>query len=195
MDRFTYLVDLRKKIAAEISDVQDTRFSLFWNDTHPNSLSRSNVQKLFDHARSGATSLGVHIAVRHGDCRSKSHRDDYVMEPVDAHPLTYGDPRFVWSTALDQGGCLCPCPCSNSGREKLHTVIYDVLYEASADQGFCATLERILADLYEALQRAGEKKPRSGIREYLLRALLTVNDHIRPETLEDYIAQARLQVG
>lgn len=189
MDRFSYLVDLRQRLVAEISGVEDARGFLTWDDTRPNSTTRWRLRSLYSHALNGAASFGLHVAERHGYCRSKTHTDDYVMGDIDGVTLTYRDSRFNWSYPLNQGEYLYPCPCSASGKEKLHTVIYDVLFEVSADQDFCRVLERIVSDLYEALQRSGEKKPRSGIREYLLRALLTVNDHILPQTVEEYVSR------
>lgn len=80
-----------------------------------------------------------------------------------------------------------PCPCGGDrGRE--HWVILDVLFAKDADQAFCEVVEDILSDLYHAVSNAGDRKPRSGIRERLLRALLLINDNIRPDRLEVYIA-------
>lgn len=189
MDRFEYLVDLRKQIAAEISGVDDAAFSLFWDDTRPNWLTRARLLGLFDLARDGAEAFGLYVAARHCECGSKSHCDTYMMAPVGGRPIAYRDPAFIWSDPLDQGEQDCPCPCTSSNRHKRHWVIRDVLFDKTADRAFCDALERILGDLYEAKQRAGDKKPRSGIREHLLRALLAVNDQILPETIDEYIAQ------
>lgn len=189
MDRFNYLVDLRSRLIEEISGVQDAHGLLTWDDTRPNSTTRWHLRSLYFHARRGAAAFGLYIAERHGYCGSRTHGDDYIMEQVNDTPLMYADPRFHWRTPLDQGEFLCACPCSRSAKEKLHTVLHDVLFDKSSDQAFCSVLERVMGDIYEAYQRAGEKKPRSGIREYLLRALLTINDQILPQTVDDYIAR------
>jgi hypothetical protein len=182
------LVDLRSKIREELSDVQDAGNSLFWDDTRPNRLTRSNLFRLYQHAREGAEAFGVYILARHADCGSRSHKEDYVMEPIGNREVAYGDPSFVWSHPLDQATGESACPCSKSTKARKHWVIYDLIYDKRADQAFCVELEKVLTDLYEAAGRAGPKKPRSAIREYLLRALLVVNDQILPEPVEAYIA-------
>ena len=196
MERFAYLVDLRERIAHEINGVEDASFSLFWDDAQPNYLTHSRLLRLFELARNSAEAFAVYLSVRHCDCGSRPHRrhpDGYVMEPIGGRILSYRDPAFDWDT-LDQVELNQPCPCTSSKISKRHRVIYDLLYDNSADQAFRAAVRNILSDLYEAALQAGDKRPRSGIREHLLRALITVNDHIRPDTLEEYI-ETRTALG
>ncbi|MER9586483.1 hypothetical protein [Mesorhizobium sp. M0276] len=46
----------------------------------------------------------------------------------------------------------------------------------------------LLLGVSTAIQYAGDKHPRSGIREHLLQAIVTLNDAILPQTVDAYIA-------
>lgn len=187
MDRFTYLTRLRTSVIAEISGVQDAKSFLAWDDTRPNHLTKTNLTQLFEDARKGAERFGVFVVHRHSSCGSKRHVEDYLMERGVADALAYGDARFVWRYPLDQRSMDRPCPCGgDQGRE--HWVLMDVLFARNADKVFCEVVEAVLSDLFGAVLNAGDRKPRSGIRERLLRALVVINDNIRPDRLEAYIA-------
>lgn len=86
-----------------------------------------------------------------------------------------------------QGDRVCVCPCSNENEPTKHWVIDDVVYDKGADQYLCKNLEHILSDINEAVNSSGDKMPRSAIREYLLRAVLRINDQILPESMDKYI--------
>lgn len=189
MDRFGFWLELRTLISEAISGVQNAGSSLFWDDSRPNWLSRSTLRHLYATAKAGAEGCGVHVAVRHSDCGAPTHVDHYVMEPIGGRPLAFADERFEWRHPLYQGETTRCCPCSRDEREAAHWVIYDVLFETWADQDVCEALGRVLSDLFEAMECAGDRKPRSGIREHLLRALITVNDQILPQRIDDYIAE------
>lgn len=188
MDRLTYLTHLRAAVTTAICGVQDASGSLLWDDTRPNYLTKMNLERLFGGAKAGAESFGVFVVNRHGPCGSKRHGEDYLLEPVAGEIVSYRDPRFISRGPIQQGVVSLACPCGGD-RKRPHTVLVDVLFAVAADQAFCCALEDILTDLDAAIDKAGDRKPRSGIREHLLRALLVISDHIRPETLDDYIAK------
>lgn len=189
LERFDYLVALREKVAAEISGVRDSEFSLWWDDSRSNWLTRPRLWNVYRQACEGAEAFGIYIVGRHGICGSRSHRPEYIMAPLAGRSIEYRDPEFTWEYFISQGFEESPCPCTGSKRDKRHYVIYDVLFDKAADQRFCRSLQSILSDLHEAAERSGDKKPRSGIREHLLRALITINDHVLPQTVSAYIAE------
>ncbi|MGL0944869.1 hypothetical protein ACSTDY_21780 [Vibrio vulnificus] len=45
----------------------------------------------------------------------------------------------------------------------------------------------ILGDIGDAIDSAGEKRPRSAIREWLLRAMLNINDQLLPIPMDDFV--------
>lgn len=184
----TSLTHLRAAVTAAVSGVRDANGSLFWDDTRPNYLTKTNLERLFGEAKAVAANFGVFVVNRHSPCGSKRHGEDYLLEPLAGETVAYGDPRFTWSYPIQQGTVSLACPCGGD-RNRPHHVLVDVLFAIDADQAFCGALERILTNLHEAIEKAGDRKPRSGIREHLLLALLIINDHIRPETLDAYIAE------
>ena len=187
MDQFDFLVGLRADIIREIRGVSDAEPSLFWDDTRPNSLTRNRLKALWTKAVIGAEPHGVSVAVRHCDCGEQGHGDTYLMEPIGSGPIEYRDPRFIWQESLGQVMEYRSCPCD--GRNRDHYVIYDLIFERRADQEFCRRLGRVFVDLFDAMERSGDKRPRAAIREYLLRALIQLADLILPEPIDDYIAR------
>lgn len=86
-----------------------------------------------------------------------------------------------------QGNRYCACPCSSTKELTDHWVIDDVVYKQGSDLDQCEKLEYILRDIYKSTECAGDNKPRSAIRENLLRAVLRINDELLPEPMDSYI--------
>lgn len=189
MTRFEFLVDVRQRLISEISGTKDAGSFLYWDDTRPNWSTQRSVNLLFDEARKSAEKFGVYVVQRHGNCGRRTHRDYFVYMPIAGHSIRYDDPEFIVADVLDQGEWLCACPCSRNPTEIRHTVLIDVIYAKSADSTFCNAMTSILSDIYRAMKSAGNKRPRSGIREYLLRAMLKTNDLILPQSVDAYIAE------
>lgn len=193
MERFDYLTCLREGILEEIGLVENADRPLFWDTTRPNYLTRNRLRVLFEKALDGAQNFGLYISARHCHCGSIRHVPEYIMESIAGVAISYRDSRYVWSQPLHQGEEDSFCPCKGKKIESAHWVIYDVIYEKTADQEFCSTLERVLNQVYEAFHQAGDKKPRSGIRECLLLALLIINDEILPQSVDAYIAAQKAE--
>lgn len=85
----------------------------------------------------------------------------------------------------------CSCPCEENAKPTTHWVIDDVVYEKWADTIECKKITSILQDVNTAIEAAEDKKPRSGIREYLLRAILKINDVILPIPMNEYISKLK----
>jgi hypothetical protein len=74
-------------------------------------------------------------------------------------------------------------------KETEHQVIDEIIYDANSNSEACTKLETILCDIYDSINCAGDKKSRSAIREYLLRAILRINDELLPEPIDTYISK------
>ncbi len=71
-----------------------------------------------------------------------------------------------------------------------HWVIDDFVYDKEMVRNFDADrLINILSDIVEAIDSAGEKRPRSAIREWLLRAVLNINDELLPISMDDFVTR------
>ena len=109
------------------------------------------------------------------------------MDNIGDEKISYRDERFIWSYPIEQREVLCKCPCSENNLPTKHSVISDMLYDVNSDQSACKTIQSILDDIYQAVRNSEDKHPRSSIREYLLRAVLKINDAILPGSMDEYI--------
>jgi len=189
-----YMVALRREVLSTISGISNADSYLWWDATTPNSTTRLRLQTILKTAIQDASMLGVYVVTRHLDCGRRSHD-----KASDAHGYLWADPyglnvewqdqRFVWEgDQLFQGKRYALCPCSISADPLDHYVIDDFIYSPNAAVSVYRCISAVLSDVQSAIEAAGDKKPRSGIREYLLRAVLLLNDAIMPDPVEAHIA-------
>lgn len=189
MDLLTYYVSLRKDMISEITAVKNAEFSLFWDDTKPNYRTRSDLERILAKYVKHAQAFGLYVVTRHCYCENAGQHDDYPVDNRYGLTIVYGDDKYVWSgDQFYQGERTCKCPCSvcNNAISK-HWVIDDVIYDKNADLEVCRSVTDILFDVTEAISKSGDRAPRSGIREYLLRAIIRINDQILPVKMDQYI--------
>jgi len=188
-----YVVALRRDILAAISGIDNADSYLWLDNTTPNYTTRYRLREILQNAVRDASAFGVYVVTRHTDCGRRSHE-----KVSDAHGYVWTDPynlnvewqdsRFVWEgDQLFQGTRHELCPCSKQGEALDHHVIDDFIYSPHVDPAFYRTISRVLCDIQSAIEEAGDKKPRSGIREYLLRAIIQLNDAIIPVAVEAHI--------
>lgn len=189
MDQFEYLVSLRKELMSQIGVIADTRHSLWWDDTISNYSTRRSLSDVLERYTNAAADHGILVVTRHCDCPNKRH-PEYPTSNRYGYPIPYRSDDFVWEGhQLYQGKRLCTCPCSARNTPSDHHVIDDFVFKRGTDLIFCRQLSNVLSDIQSAIESSANKKPRSGIREYLLRALLTLNDAILPQTVDEYISR------
>lgn len=187
MESFKYFADLRSDILEVISGVQNAEARLFWDNTTPNYITRGRLEKLFQKYLSTASSFGLYVVTRHTDCPNPKHRE-YPTNNNYGLVIPYNSEKYVWNGGqIYQGDRVCICPCSNDNEPTKHWVIDDVVYDKGSDQNLCNNLDNILMDINEAVNSSGDKMPRSAIREYLLRAVIRINDQLLPEPMDKYI--------
>lgn len=191
-----YVVGLRRDILSAMNGISNANSYLRWDDTTPNSTTRRRLQKILENAIRDASAFGVYVVTRHLDCGRRSHdkaSDDngYVWTDPCGLNVAWQDRRFVWEGGqLFQGVRYELCPCSKTSEPLNHHVIDDFIYSPDAIASFYRSISAVLSDIQSAIEEAGDKKPRSGIREHLLRAILLLNDAIMPVTVEAHIAAA-----
>jgi hypothetical protein len=128
----------------------------------------------------------------------KVGKDGFVMENFGGMNVKYEDKRYVWDNGhdiIDQGRQISKCPCSDDNLEAEHYIVYDILFDVNANKNICRLLTSILCDIKEAIDNAGDRQPRSGIRERLLVAMLKINDALLPTPMEDYISHMKILAG
>lgn len=187
--------ELRNRIFSVLAAIDDVSGQLPWTDVTPNSSTASNLQGLRAFLLERGEQYGFYVLGRHKYCGSSRHKaaadeNDYVMDEVKGCRVKFKEERFVWFIAHDQGYVWETCPCSRSGTIKKHYVLKDIVYDRGSDQEICRILHIVYCRLDAAISCAGYRKPRSGIREQLLWALLALNDAILPMSVDDYIENA-----
>lgn len=189
MDQFEYLVSLRKELMDQIGVIQDAKHSLTWNDTISNYSTRRSLIAVLERYTNVAADHGLLVVTRHCNCPNKRH-PEYPTSNRYGYAIPYRSEEFVWEgDQLYQGNRLCTCPCSVRNTPSDHWIIDDFVFRRDADLVFCRQLSSVLSDIQSAIESSAAKKSRSGIREYLLRALLTLNDAILPQTVDEYISR------
>lgn len=199
-DLWNYLVGLRRELLTAITGIEDAGFSLFWDNTTTNYVTRRRLNAILKGHISEARKFGILIVTRHTDCGRRGHyrnadQHGYITSNAYGLDIPYRDPRFEWGDFLFQGLRSEPCPCAKTDDVIQHHVIDDVVYEPSAVSADCKIIYHVLSDLQSAIDASGDKQPRSGIREYLLRAISQLND-ILPATVDEHItAQSTLPLA
>lgn len=187
MEPFKYFADLRFKILETISGVENADHSLFWDNTIPNYITKNKLEDIYSEYLSAASSFGLYIVCRHIECQNPMH-GEYPTSNNYGLSIPFGSNEYIWNGGqMYQGSRICVCPCSSENKPTKHGVIDDVVYDKNADLNLCKNLEDILSDINEAANSSGDKRPRSAIREYLLRAVIRINDQLLPEPMDKYV--------
>lgn len=187
MSTFEYYASLRADILEVITGVEDSGVDLYWDDTTPNYVTKGKLGEIYKKYLAEAEKFGLYVVTRHCDCPNSNH-SGYSMSNIYGLEVTYRDEHYVWSGGqMYQGPRSCVCPCSLKNKKSQHHVIDDVIYDKSSDQELCENIEGILYDVIVAMDCAGDNKPRSAIRENLLRAVIRLNDQLLPEPMDIFI--------
>ncbi|WP_236182891.1 hypothetical protein [Pseudomonas sputi] len=191
MTTLKFYLSLREEILKNISGVENSHEYYSWDDTSPNWLTKSRLDSLLEKYILIARNLGVYIVTRYANCDNPKH-EWYPTTNRYGIKIPYQDERFVWAgEQLYQGDRFSTCPCSPKNQPHKNWVIDDIIYDKKFNAEDCETIALILQDVKMAVEKSGDKKVRSGIREYLLRAVLRINDAILPKSVDDYIAEIR----
>lgn len=191
MNLFEYYVALRGDILRIVTGVENSAHSLFWDNTTPNNITKGRLEKLHEKYLAAAREFGLFMVTRHCDCPNPNHAT-YPISNRYGLDISYRGSGYIWGGGgFFQGARSCICPCSNKNKVTKHHVIDDIIYDENSDVDVCKGLEKILGDIFDSIGCAGDKKPRAAIREYLLRAVLRINDELLPEPMDAYIANHR----
>ncbi len=187
-----FYANLRSQLKKVITGVQDAD-GLFWDNTTPNSSIRRELESLLTaNLELVAKHFGVYVVTRHSSCPNKQHNNfHYPTSNNFGLDIKYGDSRYKWTMyQLFQGERYCICACSDMNKPTNHWVIDDFVYDKEMERNFDADkLINILSDIVEAIDSAGEKRPRSAIREWLLRAVLNINDELLPISMDEFVTR------
>ena len=187
MGIFKYYSSLRAEILEVVTGVENSGGYFSWDNTTPNRATKNKLEKLYAKYLKSAANFGLYIFTRHCNCPNSRHPESPTSDLYELD-ISYGYEKYNWNGGqMYQGSRQCVCPFSSKNKSSEHWVIDDVVYKKGSDVGQCERLEDILGDIYKSIKRAGDKKPRSAIRENLLRAILRINDELLPEPMDSYI--------
>lgn len=185
------LITMRQSVLQILDETKDTQGSHFgWDRTRSNASTKLRVQTLLQQSIDAARPFAIHLVTRHSFCGLTSHPpNDYMMQGTHVDLVKFQDDRFEWTGAqLFQGSRASMCPCSPTARTTAHHQIDDLIIE----KGRSTRRHHLLIDALEwiavARKSASDRATRSSIREPLLRAVISLNDGILPQSVEDYIA-------
>ena len=182
------LIEIRLDLLRIIRGVENANSSLAWDTTTNNYITRATLRSLFDKRLLDAERFGVYSITKHCSCDRLQHTD-YVVENGSHGIRTYQDKNFYWSMIqLYQGERTSTCPCVPNSKPTKHWVIDELVVRKNSMTKRHARLLDALSDIHGAIENAGDKKTRSAIREYLLRAVISLNDGILPQSVDEYIA-------
>ncbi|MEI6320072.1 MAG: hypothetical protein WCS09_16260 [Pseudomonadota bacterium] len=186
---FQFAVRLRTNLVEVVSGVRDAGWSLFWDNTTPNSSIRSKLKDVLEATLKPSAKWGLLVITRHCSCDNPTHVDYFTSNRY-AVTIPYLAPGFRWDGGqLFQGTRIDLCPCDARNKPCMQHVIDEFVISERGDVELCKRLDAILCDISDAIGAAADKKPRSGIRENLLRAIIKLNDLLLPEPVDMYISK------
>lgn len=189
MDTLDYYADLRAELLTILRGVHSADSLMWWDDTSPNWLTKRKLNDVFKKYVQLAKPLGIHFLTRHNACGNPKHDGLEQIIESDIFPKYWSDPTYKRGCFVFQDSRFCLCPCAKNNQPTQHGVLDELVYPA-ADK-HCDTIAGVLLDISSAIENAEERKPRSGIREYILRAIITLNDAILPISVDEYLEQQR----
>lgn len=188
MSIFKFYVELRADLLEQLSGVQNSNGYLSWDNTTPNYILKTRLERLLDKYVKKVGALGMYKVTRYANCSNPNH-DGYPTENGYGLNIVYGDDSFIWNhQQIFQGERICCCPCSSANKVGKSHVIDEFVYNSESAAKLGEMLFDILDDVSSAIKRSSDNRSRSGIRECLLRGLLRVNDAILPQTVDEYIS-------
>ena len=185
-----YAISLRQELMDVISGIRNSCSYSNWDNTTPNYIIKSRLKTIYDTYVTRAAQFGVFFAERHS-CGKPTHTEDYVVILINDGriQIPYQSEDYVWDgSQIDQGEKICICPCSPKNLAEKHYVIQDVIFSKSSDLNSGHMIYEILLDIYSAMRQSEDNRPRSGIREYILRSILRLNDLILQVPIDEKIA-------
>lgn len=182
------LIEMRRDLLSIVRGVENANGYFTWDTTTPNSTTRFRLCNLLQKHLLTAERFGIYCVTRHCSCPQSGHID-YIIEEARHGVKQYQDDTFKWSgLQLYQGDRLSVCPCKVGTMPSTHWVIDELIVRKHGATKRHDRLADALSDIQNAADNAGNNQPRSAIREYLLRAVISLNEGILPQGVDEYIA-------
>lgn len=200
MNLLDYLASLRRDLLSQIGWTEDAYSD--WTHTRCNNETEQYLVLMLDKYVCKAKPFGVYLVTEYRD-EPKYRRNPDGINVEDGKLIVPGGPAYVWGVDLyygtlghrrpylfdsrfDSGDLVNFLVRSHREKERNAIVREKLIYKKDAP--ISEAINAILGDVAKAVSRAGDRQPRSGIREYLFRAVIRINDAILPFTVEEYLS-------
>ena len=182
------LIEMRSDLLSIIRGVENANVFFTWDTTAPNSTTRLRLNRFLEKYLLAAENFGVYYVTRHTSCPRSEHKDE-IIEKGRHGVQKFRDEMFKWpGYQLYQGDRVSICPCKPGSKPSKHHVIDELIVRKHGATKRHDRLIDALSDIQDAANNAGDNRPRSAIREYLLRAVISLNEGILPQGVDEYIA-------
>lgn len=126
---------------------------------------------------------------RHANCgRTRHPASGYAFEDNHLAIKRNDDERYRFRALFSLSGRR-PCPCGNRSRYDAHKIEVVLAFPVGILDFHQRQLIEVLEHLGNSVELSDRSRPRSAIREALLRCILTLNDCILPQTVDQFVEQ------
>lgn len=197
MKAIDFYIDIRAEIIEVLSGIENADPSLFFDSTKTNYQIQGELKRVFNKYLDIAYKFGVVVVYQYYGCSNKRHRDVVSFSSDGVRAMgwdnVYTSHKIMMT--LDTEKVMVKCPCSRNNPIELNSRQVMLGFKAGMSSEENHAVAEALANIAYAIDCAEEKKPRSGIREHLLIAILILNDAISPEKMSDTINRLMEQRG
>lgn len=177
MNILDYYDEMRSDIWKIITGTKNAD-SYCWDETTPNRDTRKWLRFLIlGRYLSKASQFGLYMMTVYENCDRPYHRN-FSNLPNKKKPIEIGDKRFEWYDfryTKEIEYTICPCNFFSKIPSD-HYVYYTAFFYKRKSTELPSAIGSILSDVAMAIANAGDKMPRSGIREYLLRSIIKIDN-------------------
>lgn len=181
-----YYSSLRQDLLSLVADVNNAAsWDIWFMASNSNSITKIKLEKIYRQYLDLAVPLGLITVTRHISCPNPDHiayiaSNDYGLEIFDQ------DPDYEWHIHQVKYKKECKCPCSDRNLASQHEVLEEMIF-LKKNTIPCQSILSILKDIEDAVSKSRDNRPRSGIREKLLMAIIKIDNQIVPGGMDSYI--------
>ncbi|CAA6606111.1 hypothetical protein MTBLM1_80027 [Rhodospirillaceae bacterium LM-1] len=164
------------------------QFQWYRDDSKTNFSINFDIWRLLYKYSKVAGDFGFRVFIRHHSCGNKNHYDYPHTDltgtniPFDPHKKSY-DIYMSYEHKIK-----FKCPCSENNDYSAHNffVLAQIENNELSEQD-CRIFATLFSGLFNAIELSDTKRPRAAVREQILLLIMSLNDMILPQTVDEYI--------
>lgn len=209
--------NIRRHLLDAIGAIEDSKsFRFSFDNTDPNWLTERKLKEVLERLEAGMLALGAFRIILHAPCGAEEHWDyAFSQGRIQAHwrvEVPTGDSisfeagtgaitkdGMTMTTNLEdalvyQAPSKRPCPCHPGKPSKEHSTSNYFLWPNANDRRL-EQMAQISLMIRQAIDSAGDRKRRSGIREHLYQAVIQLERLIVDETADEVLNRRGVHPG